>query len=209
MDIWITFFPFKETIAGTNLLKEYGPVISSVIAAFSAMGCAFFSCRYQKKMAYSKMVIEQAKDVMAACYRCVSTASVVNEKINLGKDYSQVKEWAEEDIETILKAKDSLRFILSDGSDGLRSLTRIINWIEHKKNNSAIRDDLLNTATKLRISIDDAFIYSINYGKKPSKKLIKEIQKNSQKLYEIHGEKQKNDEITEIEERHDSSTPGA
>lgn len=209
MDIWITFFPFKETIAGTNLLKEYGPVISSVIAAFSAMGCAFFSCKYQKKMAYSKMVLEQSKDIMAACYHCISIASVIDKRIDNNQRYIQFQEKAKKDINIIIESKDSLRFILENGSDGLRTITRITSWIDHKKDDNECRKKLIKSATDLRESIDKAFLYAIKKGKKPPQKMITKIISNSEKLYSIYNVSRNEDEFSEIEEQDSSSTPGA
>lgn len=186
-------------------IKDYIPAVCSLIAAFSAIYCSILTAKRQKENLYSKIVLDHVKPVMSAYYRCVSIAHVINTRINNNESVEQYRDRGNEDIEFIKKEKDSLRYIIGEGTDGLRVLTRLKSFIYHKIDDKKSREDLIKLATLLRKALDNSFIYAINNGRKPSQKHIDEIIKITNEIYKTFNTTQNADEISEVDEVSPSS----
>ena len=191
-----------------SFIKEYIPSLASLIAAFAAIMCAVITNKNQKRIAYSKMVLEQVKPVMAAYYRCVSIACVMDRRLSNGYQITTYYKKGNEDIDFIKNEKDSLRYIIGDGTEGLKSITLVKFFIIHKKDDQESRKKIIKLATYLRKSLDDAFIYAINNGKNPPQYMIRKIIFIKKQLYIVFGTTDDNEENNEINDFLSPSTPG-
>ncbi len=191
-----------------TFIKEYLPSLASVIAAFAAIMCAVITSKNQQRIAYSKMVLDQVKPVMAAYYRCVSIACVIHKRISNGDNIGNYIKKDELDLKLIKDEKDSLRYIIREGTDGLKALTRVKSFVLHKKDDCECRNEIIKLATKLRESLDCAFTYAINHGERPPEIMIFNIINLKNELYSTFGTTDDNEELNEINELLPPSTPG-
>ncbi|WP_291449640.1 hypothetical protein [Desulfovibrio sp.] len=168
-----------------KFLITYLPVFSAIIAAFAAIFAAWLSAIGQKKATYSKIVMEQSIQLLKSTYRSVALADIILKRNKNGETIKQYLNKGNEEFYFLKNEAESFRYLLREGTCGLRILSRLRSWMIQKKDDIEAQECLVKYANILSKKIEYAVIYSIENGKKPPQSYINDIKKYVDILHKI------------------------
>lgn len=183
---------------------------ATLVAATFAGGVAFLNVlltvwntrRAEDRSQYRLLLQPHVVELCEAMYEIGACAKVAGQNHDVGKA-SSAENWLKKaSIATnrLKKARLSVRFAMPSLSEGLRVMTRVGNWVAHRKREVVVRDELLESATKLRESLEDAIRTAYLSGKPPGRLSSWHVRRAAtrvRKVYELDPAHEPIDELPE------------
>lgn len=140
--------------------------------------------RVARRAALDKIIVDLGAlfhELLATCNVYTQARSPESEQKWIGKAFQ-----ARDRIKSI---RPSVRYSLWGLDEGLRTLTRLPEWLEHKRADSEATKELLTAGDNLRKALDSAILGSYKHGRPPSLFERRRVCRRADQLRKAFGER--------------------
>lgn len=171
---------FTQPVA--TLAAAFAALLISIVTTLITL---WNSRRQDSRGAFRDLLTDNVAELSDGLHQIIATSHILLKT----KSPESQKAWV--DKGSLAKAKlmncrSVLRYPLWGVTDSLNTLARLPSWAAHAKRYPSAAAALVDAGDKLREKIDDAVFYAVMKGKRPKRKLRKQVLAAEKRLIEVY-----------------------